>query len=628
MKLFPFPLIREGQKEFMEDIEKALREKKHLVAHAPTGIGKTAAVLAPALSYALENNKTVFFVTPKHTQHTIAVETLRKIKNKFGVNFIAADIIGKQWLCPVEGAGELDSREFNQYCATRKKDETCKYYNNVRGDEAGKRLSKNAYRVVEKIKGKLMHSHEIKLLCRENRLCPYEICIEVGKKANVIIGDYYHIFSPRVREAFLAKLNKTLDNSILVVDEAHNLPDRIRKILSYNLGEYALRNAVKEAKMLEEHSLEKDFLDITDILKRFEKKLKNERFKETSIKRKEFIDEINKITKRMNMSYKDFYNMIDSFGDDVLKTPNRYRSYSKTVAKFIESWAGEDMGFARIFKKDKSLLLIYKCLDPSISSKSVFSDVHSAILMSGTLIPLGMYSSVMGLEGRVIEKEYRSPYPRENKLAIITPGITTQWRKRGEEMYERYAAEIGKIINTIPGNAAVFFPSYGLLNSILKHFEDKVKINKEILVEHQDMKKEERNELYNRLVNLSDKEGGVLFGVQAGSMSEGIDYANNILDCVIIVGLPLGVPDLETESLIEYYDFKFNRGRDFGYIYPAMVRALQAAGRCIRSETDRGVIILMDERFKWRNYAKCFPADFDPVVTSNPEVWVKRFFRG
>lgn len=117
-----------------------------------------------------------------------------------------------------------------------------------------------------------------------------------------------------------------------------------------------------------------------------------------------------------------------------------------------------------------------------------------------------------------------------------------------------------------------------------------------------------------------------MMAVQAGSFSEGLDYADNLLDAVIIVGLPLERPNLETQALIDYYDFKFERGWDFGYIYPAMNRALQAAGRCIRSETDRGAVILLDERFMWGNYRKCFPSDFEFNVTELPEKYLRRFF--
>ena len=627
MPLFPFPKIRSGQKEFMDDIETALIGKRHLVAHASTGIGKTAAVLSVALPFAIENGKDIFFLAPKHTQHSIVIETLKKIKEKYNVNFRVADIIGKQWLCPVKAVDVLSSREFNQFCSTRKKNEECGYYNKI--FEGGNKISCDAKDVINEVKNNILHSHEVKLLCRKKELCPYEICVKAGSESNVIIADYYHIFSPKVRHAFLMKLNKDLGNAILVVDEAHNLPERIRNILSYNLSEYTLSGAIKEARIMKD-SIEDDFLDIIDILKKFDKeKLKKEgKFKEAHVRREEFTDEISRFANKMHMTYDEFYLFVDAFGDGILKIPNRYRSHAKTVARFLESWSNPDIGFARILKKNKnseSLELSYKCLDPSVSSAGVFSEAYCAILMSGTLVPLNMYSSILGLENPM-EKEYTSPYPKENKLVLITPGVTTQWKARSDEMYDKYAEKLKNMIDIIPGNVAVFFPSYDILKKIHEVIKDKHPISKSILAEKQDMKKDERNELYNSLINYSSGKGSVLLGVQAGSMSEGMDYPKNALSAVIIVGLPLGIPDLETQSLIEYYDFKFNMGMDYGYIYPAMTKALQSAGRGIRSETDRGAIIFMDERFKWKNYAKYFPNEFEPNITDKPEVWIKKFF--
>jgi len=205
----------------MRDVENVLSRGGHLVAHAPTGIGKTVAVVAPALSYALGNGMTVFFLAPKHTQHTIVVDTLKRVSARHDVKFVSVDIIGKQWTCPHKVDG-LDNREFNEFCSAMKRDERCEYYNNVHRN----RLSKKAKDVTEKIKKRPLHAEEIKELCSAGGLCPYEVCIEAGKGADFIICDYFHIFSPKVRKAFLAKLNKNLEDSVLIVDEAHNLPDR------------------------------------------------------------------------------------------------------------------------------------------------------------------------------------------------------------------------------------------------------------------------------------------------------------------------------------------------------------------------------------------------------------------
>lgn len=616
MDLFPFETIRPGQKEFLDDVEISINNGGHLVAHVPTGIGKTAAVIAPSLSHALENGKTIFFSTPKHTQHTIVIDTLQKIKKKFNVNFVAVDFVGKQWTC-LHDIRDLDSREFNEFCKSMKKDERCVYYKNVHK----RKLSKLAVSVIDKIKSEPLHSEAIRELCEKNSLCPYETCIEAGKDANVVVCDYFHIFSPSVRQAFFSKLDKSMEDSILIIDEAHNLPGRIRKILSYNLTENSLKRAIKEANFLNYGILSDAFRDSTRVLKNIGRGMVNS--EEKYVKREEFI---NKLAEETGMKYPEFADMAEDLGEEILKIPNRYRSYSNIIAKFLKNWIKEDIGYARILRKDKFLILSYKCLDPSVSSREIFENMHSTVFMSGTLIPLDMYSSVLGLSpDRTTLEEYPSPFPKKNRITIVVPNVTTKYTKRSDLMFQRYARIISNIVREIPGNIAVFFPSYAILENVREHLAE-FGLNKHTLIEKQEMKKDDRVQLYGRLQNSDNKNGGILMGVQAGSFSEGLDYANNLLDGVIIVGLPLDKPDLETKSLIEYYDFKFNRGWDYGYIYPAMNRALQAAGRCIRSETDRGVIILMDDRFLWRNYSKCFPGDFEFIVSEMPEKYVRKFF--
>ncbi|HIE34250.1 MAG TPA: ATP-dependent DNA helicase, partial [Candidatus Altiarchaeales archaeon] len=613
MSIFPFERVRKGQKEFLKDSQKAIESGKHLLAHAPTGIGKTAAVISPALEFAIKNGKTLFFLTPKHTQHVIVIDTLKKIRNRHGGNFVVVDIVGKQWTCPYK-VRDLDSREFNEFCRAMKRDERCKYYNN-----AHRRKSKILKGVIEELKGNILHSEEVMELCSKNKLCPYEISVRVGRSAIVFVCDYFHIFSPKVRQAFLAKLNKDLENSILIIDEAHNLPDRVRKLLSNNLSEISLMRAAKEASFLGHENLDDDFREIIKILKKLGNGMKQG--DERKVKREKFIDAI---VEKVGMEYKEFYDLVNDLGEEVLSIPNRHRSYAKSVYRFLESWGGENLGYARILNRKKIFRLSYTCLDPSISSKEIFDSCHSSILMSGTLVPLDMYCNILDMNpDRTILKEYKSPFPRENRLNLIISGVTTRYKHRSEFMYKKYADIIQNIVRRIPGNIAIFFPSYEFIDSVSNFLRS---IEKNILIERRDMKKEEKIELYRKLASRTGNNGAILLGVQAGSLSEGIDYANNLLDSVIVVGLPLETPNLEVKSLIDYYDFKFERGWDYGYIYPAMNRALQAAGRCIRSETDKGIIVLMDERFKWKNYSKCFPTDMEFIVTELPEKYIEKFF--
>ena len=614
MKYFPYQAVRDGQQEFMQDCMDALKRGGHLVAHAPTGIGKTAAVLSASVEHALAKNKTIFFLTPKHTQHTIVVDTIRRMKDRHGVKVCLVDIIGKQWMCPHQ-VRDLSSREFNEFCRAQKKDELCEYYNNSRKDKT----TQKGRQAIERIIAQPMHNEQALEVCAKDRLCPYEILLEAGRSADVVVCDYFHVFSPSVRKAFLAKLNRSLEDSILIVDEAHNLPDRVRGLMSNKLGTYALERAQKEAKTLNFQNLAEEFAGITRILKRFVRKMTL--YEERYLDKKEFMGEL---VEQVKVEYDRFTQDVDALGLEVLKIPGRYRSHSSNIARFLEKWKGPDIGYTRILRKeDNNVTLSHMCLDPSVSCAEVYKAAYGSVLMSGTLTPLHMYADILGLDAeRTVERAYRSPFPKENKLTLLVPGLTTKYSSRSDFMYDKYARMISSILSCVPGNVAVFYPSYNLLATIAA----RVKTTKQVIAEHQEMGKEDRLKLFRRLTSLKDNGSGVLMAVQAGSFSEGLDFPDNLLDAVIIVGLPLEKPNLETQALIDYYDFKFERGWDYGYIFPAMNRAMQAAGRCIRSERDRGAVILLDERFKWANYRKCFPTDFEFMVTETPEKYLRRFF--
>ena len=623
--LFPHESIRPIQDKLVEDIALAVESKKSLIAHAPTGLGKTAAALAPAVTYAIMNGYTVFFLTPKHTQHRIAVETLKQIGEKHNMDIRVADLIGKRWMCVIDIAENLTSREFNEYCKDLRDEERCPFFNAVMNNEF--KLNKSAEKYINELKAKPpMHSEEVVSYCKKEGICSYEIACQLAKDANVIIADYFHIFSPHVRAAFLNHLKKDLSKSIIIIDEAHNLPDRIRSILTNRLTNIIARRAEKEARAFGyiEEAITLGY--IADALENLSKaKLGKE--KEILIKKEDFVEEIKKSTGK---DYEDLISELGEISSEVRKQAKR--SFIGSIAEFLEAWQGEDVGFARILRKTKSktgndyLTLSYACLSPSASSKEVFSESISNILMSGTLIPGELYRAVLGLDqGKTIIKEYPSPFPTQNRLVLIEPSTTTKFTERSDEQFKKIAEECVRIIENVPHNSAVFFPSYQILRQVQMHFE--CLSTRELFVEAPEMSKEQKELILRQFKAVADRgKGAVLFGVMGASFGEGVDFPGKSLETVIIVGIPLGHPDLETKSLISFYDYKFKKGWDYGYIFPAMTRALQAAGRTIRSQSDRGAIIFMDERYSWKNYLKCIPPEWKPIVTKLPADKVKVFF--
>ncbi|MBW2970588.1 DEAD/DEAH box helicase, partial [Candidatus Woesearchaeota archaeon] len=170
---FPYEKLRDVQKELMSKVDKVISKRGRLIVHAPTGLGKTVATLCPALKHAIENDLTVFFLTSRHTQHLIAIETLKEMKEKFGLNIVTTDIIGKKWMCPVPGTDRLYSRDFSEYCRSVRESNSCKFILNTK---KGKKLTPKAHAIIEKI-GDLSPCDSERLieLCTDDMLCPYEI---------------------------------------------------------------------------------------------------------------------------------------------------------------------------------------------------------------------------------------------------------------------------------------------------------------------------------------------------------------------------------------------------------------------------------------------------------------------
>lgn len=605
--LFPHDSIRDSQSDLVIAVKDAVEKGENLVVHAPTGLGKTAATIAPALKYAIDNDKTVYFLTSRHTQHKIAIETCRLIKEKYDVEFGVADIIGKRWMCIQPGALALKPGEFTEYCKTLREEGQCPYYNNAR--KKGGEATVQAKQKVAELKRKTCHTEELIKECGE--LCPYEVALELAKDSNVVVTDYYYLFNDRIRFAFFSKTEKMLDDAIIIIDEGHNLPDRIRELMTIKLTTFILDRAWKEAdkyRFEETASLIRAIHDVLDSMAVGEEKL---------VPKQEFMDKISKIC-----DYDQLVDDLDAVGDQVRQ--KQRASFIGSVAEFLDVWREKDEGFVRYaseYEGKKSL--IYRCMDPAMFAKEVVNKSHSTILMSGTLTPTKMYADLLGFEEST-HKEYLSPFPAKNRLNMVIPQTSTKYSTRSEEQYQKIGGILAEIANNVPGNTAMFFPSYKLRDSVAQYFDnDCVKTT---FREEVDMSKEEKAEMLERFKGYGST-GAALLAVTSGSFGEGIDYRGEMLKCVVVVGLPLGVPTLEVKELIKYYDTKFGKGWDYGYTLPAITKSLQNAGRCIRSETDKGIVVFLDERYAWDQYLKCFPKDWDVKITGLYVSRIQGFFR-
>src|SRR3989338_3746870 len=388
--LFPHTEVRPVQQQLIQDIADALEKKQNLLAHAPTGLGKTASVLSVTVPYALEHGLTVFFLTNRHTQHKIAVETLALMKQKHDVDFTVADLIGKKWMCLQEGVEHMYQSDFAEFCKAMREHNTCNFYQKL---YRSAQLSPDAQRAQHELAKKTSSADEVK-----------------------------SVFS---------RIGKKLEESIIIVDEAHNLPERIRAVMSRKLSGTTIKYALSEAKKFSPdiiHSLQSVHHALHELSVHAPKVIRTD----------EFISAV-----------KDYAVVADKcvvIGDAVRETEKR--SFIGSVGEFLESWSGSDDGYVRYietFNKEPYVTLHLSCLDAAMVSAPIFHNAYASILMSGTLTPLSLFRDVLDVP-RSVERIYPSPFPQQHRHVLVVPETTTKFALRNSAMYDEIATVCKRII--------------------------------------------------------------------------------------------------------------------------------------------------------------------------------------
>ncbi|MCC7552555.1 ATP-dependent DNA helicase [Candidatus Micrarchaeota archaeon] len=586
---FPFEDIRPVQKQFYEDCKEACLMGSTLLAYAPTGIGKTAAVLSAVLEYAKKYDKKIIFTTSRHSQHTIAINTLKLIKEKNNLDLVVADIINKQHMCLLSESKDMKRNDFDSFCYHQTKAKKCPY-GYVKGF------------CLMALKEDIYHVEEAKEICKQYGACPHSAESKLIIDADVLVCDYNYIFDSSIRNIVLSKMNIGIEDIILIVDEAHNLPERARELMTFTLSKNLISNCKKE---LKEYAPDPVLSRAFNIFKNIFEILDGK--KEKIIEKKDLINKINSLFQNSFVSEFDFDSFLkkleqaEEYASSKKENDFEYLNLSEMLYFFF-TWMKDNEHILRIVKENEISLFP---LDPSDITQPIFSSVHSSILMSGTLYPPKVYADVLGIENPIL-KEYSSIFPKENRLILSSNLLSTVYHKRNEDEFKKIGYAVSELIEYIPDNSAVFFPSYKLMEEVANYIDS----HNEIVLESSDWKKEDKKIV---LENMQTKKSLTLLGVQRGSFSEGIDFENNKLKGILIVGIPLDPPSLEKKHLVQYFDKKFGggKGNEYTYMIPAVNKVLQSAGRGIRGDKDKCAIILLDERFNWEKYKRYFPKDFE-----------------
>ena len=573
---FPFP-YRQGQKKLVADVYRTILRGKNLFIEAPTGVGKTISTIFPAVKAVGEGlADRIFYLTAKTITATVAKETFALLEEQ-GYRAKVIQITAKEKLCLCE---EMDCNPVN-----------CPY---AKGHFD--RVNDAVFDLLQK--SNLFTREEVLAQAKEYQVCPFEMSLDVATWADNIVCDYNYVFDPNVYlKRFFQEGIK--GDYLFLVDEAHNLVDRSREMYSADL-------------------YKEDVLAVKQIMKAHSRTICR------------ILDKCNKAMLEMKREC-EHYQILDSVGtltfhlmrlasqmDEFLEKPREFPE-KKTVLDFYFALRN----FLNIYDLVDDHYVIYSqmteegqfrirlfCVDPSVNLQKCIDKSNSTIFFSATLLPIGYYKRLLSTDEDNYAIYAQSTFAQTQRLLAFGRDVSTKYTRRNRKEYEKIADYIGAVTEAQQGNYMVFFPSYRLMQDVYEVFAGKAADSCEILMQHNNMKEHEREAFLEEFEK--ERQGTlVAFCVMGGIFGEGIDLKNDRLIGAIIVGTGLPQVSDEREILKNYYDERGLSGFDYAFRYPGMNKVLQAAGRVIRTSEDRGVILLLDERFLQREYGALFPREWE-----------------
>ncbi|HKM02041.1 MAG TPA: ATP-dependent DNA helicase [Sedimentibacter sp.] len=563
---FPFDKYRKGQRDFSVGVYQTIKSGKKLFAQAPTGVGKTVSVLFPAIKSLYEKNSKIFYLTAKSSTKSIAFNTIKIMHDK-GLKLRTIIITAKEKICFME-----ETKCEPEYCPYAKG-----YYDKLN------------IPLRETIKNDCLYTREfIEELGRKHELCPFELSLDLAYMSDIVICDYNYYFDPRVALQREDVFNK--DKDILLIDEAHNLEDRTRNMYSPAIVKEEFYEVYKMMKA--EKSLSKELFNINKKFIDIKKSLK-----EAKILEKPPDDLINALRKFVVKAEKYFSELKNE------KAPDEFTDIYFKSSFFIKisEIADDNFCYYADLAGDKTMVKLF-LIDTSNVLKEIEKNALSSIFFSATLTPLKYFRYILGGDEDDYILKIKSPFDIENLNLMITADISMKYTQRDLNI-EKACQYINALITEKKGNYMIFFPSYFFMNKVYSTYESLYPTSN-ILLQNQGISEEEQQDIINSFIN---ERNVVLFTVVGGIFSEGIDLPLEKLIGAVIIGT--GIPQISFERNIikGFFDDKMNSGYDFAYKYPGFNKILQSAGRVIRTENDKGTVLLIDSRLCQYTYLKLFP---------------------
>lgn len=575
---FPYP-YRKGQKELVSGVYHTMRTEKQLFIQAPTGIGKTMAAIFPAVRAVGEGHgDKIFYLTAKTITRTVAEEAFSILKEK-GLSYKTISITAKEKLCLCE---ETDCNP-----------EKCPY-----AEGHFDRINAAVFEILNEkdtyLREDLLEQAE------KHRVCPYEMCLDISSWVDAVICDYNYVFDPNV---YLRRFfgDGVKGDYLFLIDEAHNLVERGRKMYSAVLCK---EDFLETAKIVKEHSAK-----LYKILKKCNRLM---------LEYKRECDECTVMENIAGLSLQlmnllgEMENFLEKEHEE--KVQKAVLEFSFSVRHFLNMYdiADENYVIYSHYDDEQRFLITLYCVNPKRNLQECLNKGRGAVFFSGTFLPLPYYRSLFSERRDDYAICASSPFLRENLKLLVACDVSSKYTRRGVSEYEKMAEYIYELAAGKQGNYMVFFPSYRMLEDIYEIFRNKTEERQfevSCILQSSNMTEQEREEFLEAFQENSAKTL-IGFCVMGGIFSEGIDLTGERLIGAAIVGTGLPQVGCEREILKNYYDEKAQNGFAYAYRYPGMNKVLQAAGRVIRTKEDRGVVLLLDERFLQREYLELFPQEW------------------
>lgn len=572
---FPFP-YREGQRDLVVSVYRTILRKKKLFIQAPTGVGKTMATVFPAVRAVGEGlGEKIFYLTAKTITRTVAEQAFSLLKEK-GLLYKTITLTAKEKICFCEEA------ECNP--------DACPY-------------AKGHFdRVNDAVFDLITHSGDwsrevLEEQAKKHMVCPFEMSLDVSNWADAVICDYNYAFDPQAHlKRFFSESGK--GEYLFLIDEAHNLVERGREMYSASL-------------------YKEDLLEVRKLVKAEDPKLAkrlsecNQQFLE--LKRECEHYQILKSVSHIALKLMNVLSKLEDYLEECKDAEKKKRvlDFYFAVRSFLNIHDIMDENyviFSEMMEDGRFQIKLF-CVNPAVNLQNYLEQGNSTIFFSATLLPVHYYKKLLSVEKDDYAVYAHSSFPQENKFLFIGTDVSTRYTRRGESTYQRFARYIAVMAEQKKGNYMAFFPSYRFLEEVHTCFLECVDHEVDSICQVSYMDEEQREEFLEEFEREREK-SLVAFCVMGGIFSEGIDLTEDKLIGAVIAGTGLPQVCTEREILKQYFNAADMDGFDYAYLYPGMNKVLQSAGRVIRTESDRGVILLLDDRFREMRYREVFPREW------------------